>query len=229
MTEFFTDSSFFAIALTIAAFTIGSACQAKWKLAVLNPILVGAVLIMITLTVLDIPLETYTAGCAPLSYLMTPATICLAISFAQQLQGLKKHLWAISIGVLAGTLASLGSIMLMARLFGLDQALTNSLLPKSITTAIGVALSQQAGGISAITTAAIVITGILGNVIGPALCKMFRLEDPIAQGVAFGTASHVVGTSKAVTMSQTAGAVSSLSLTLAGILTSLAFSVIFSV
>lgn len=227
MLDFLAGSSFFSIALTVGAFCLGAACQKKWKLALLNPILIGAALVMLTLTALKIPLETYQAGCAPLSYLMTPATICLAISFAQQLQALKRHLPAIFLGVLAGVVCSLGSIALLCRCFGLSLALTNSLLPKSITTAIGVALSEQAGGLTAITTTAIVITGILGNIAGPWLCKLFRLRDPIAQGVAFGTSAHVIGTSRAVALSQMAGAVSSLSLTLAGILTSVIFSILF--
>ena len=224
MTEFFSGSTFFCVALTLCAFAFSSACQKKLKIALLNPILVSAAIIMVVLTVLDIPNSVYQAGCQVLSYLLTPATICLAISFYEQFQSLKKHIGAILVGVLAGTVCSLGSIYLMSRLFGLTDALTLSLMPKSVTTAIGVALSQETGGIAAITTAAIVITGIFGNVVGPALCRLFRLESPVAQGVAFGTSAHVIGTSKAVELSQLAGAVSSLSLTIAGIVTSVLMS-----
>lgn len=227
MLDFLTGSTFFSVTLTVCAFCLGAACQKKWKLAIFNPILIGAALVMLTLTALKIPLETYQAGCAPLSYLMTPATICLAISFAQQLQALKRYLPAVFCGVLAGVVSSLGSIALMCRAFGLDQVMMVSLLPKSITTAIGVVLSEQAGGLSAITTAAIVLTGTLGNIAGPMLSKLFRLRDPVAQGVAYGTAAHVIGTSRAVSVSEMAGAVGSLSLTLAGILTSVAFSFLF--
>lgn len=219
MTDFLNASSFFCAALTLVAFAAASACQKKWKLAILNPILVSAVVIIITLNLLDIPNETYQAGCQVLSFLLTPATICLAISFYDQFNALRAHLAAVTAGVLAGTVASLGSIGLLARIFGLDAALTASLLPKSVTTAIGVALSQEIGGVAAITTAAIVITGILGNIAGPALCRLFRLEDPIAQGVAFGTAAHVIGTAKATELGKMTGAVSSLSLTLAGLIT----------
>ena len=122
-------------------------------------------------------------------------------------------------GVIAGTVCGIVVICLLCRLFSLDRALTMALLPKSVTNAIGVALSQELGGITAVTTAAIAVTGILGNTLGPALCRLFRLHHPIAQGVAFGTASHVIGTTKAAQMSQMAGAVGSLSLTMAGILT----------
>ena len=224
MNDFISGSSFFAVALTLVVFSFASACQRKWKLAVLNPILVSAVAIIALLSLLDIPNETYQAGCAILSYLLTPATICLAISFYEQFQRLKKHLLAVCVGVLAGTLASLGCIWLMADLFGLTRELTLSLLPKSVTTAIGMALSEEIGGIGAIATAAIVITGIVGNIAGPALCRLFRLKSEVAQGVAFGTSSHVIGTSRATEMSQLTGAVSSLSLTLAGIFTCLALS-----
>jgi len=224
MHDFISGSSFFAVALTLVVFSFAAFCQRKWRLAILNPILVSAVVIIALLSVLDIPNETYQAGCSILSYLLTPATICLAISFYEQFQSLKKHLVAVAIGVLAGTVASIGSIWLMANLFGLDRALTLSLLPKSVTTAIGMALSEEIGGIGAIATAAIVITGIAGNIAGPALCKLFRIKSEVAQGVAFGTSSHVIGTSRATELGQLTGAVSSLSLTLAGIFTCLLLS-----
>ena len=227
MTQILSQSGFFAVALTVTAFCIGAACQRKWKIAILNPILIGAALVMLTLWVLDIPLEQYQQDCKLLTYLITPATICLAIGFYEQLQKLKKHLRAILIGVTGGTLASLLSVWLLSRLFGFSQVLTVSLLPKSVTSAIGVVLSEQAGGVGALTTAIIIITGIFGNAVGPALSKLFRLRDPISQGVGFGTASHVVGTSRAAEISPLAGAVSSLSLTLAGLITAVILSFLF--
>ena len=224
MAEFLAESSFFGIALTVAAFWAGTVCQKRWKKAIFNPILIGAALVMLVLWVAGIPVEQYQHSCEPLTYLLTPATICLAISFYQQLQPLKKHIPAILVGVTGGTLASLLSVGLLCRLFGFDRVLTVSLLPKSVTSAIGMALSQQAGGIGAVTTAVIVITGVLGNMLGPGLAKLFRLKDPISQGTAFGTAAHVVGTSRALEISPLAGAVSSLSLTLAGLITTVLFS-----
>lgn len=219
MHEFLQSSSFFAVALTAVAFSIASVCQKRWKFALLNPILLSAAMVILVLNVLDIPNEVYQSGCQFLSFLLTPATICLAISFYEQYQSLKKHLPAVAAGVLAGTVVSIGSVYGLCRLFGLDRVITLSLLPKSVTTAIGAALSAEIGGIAAVSTAVIVITGILGNIAGPALCKLFRLKSEVAQGVAFGTSSHVIGTSKATEMSQLTGAVSSLSLTLAGIVT----------
>lgn len=229
MTEMLSQNSFFAIALTAAAFCIGAACQRRWKKAVFNPILIGAALVMLTLWLLDIPVAQYQADCKPLTYLTTPATICLAIAFYEQLQQLKKYLPAIVIGVTGGTLASLLSVWLLSGCFGFDKVLTMSLLPKSITSAIGVVLSEQAGGVGALTTAVIIITGIFGNITGPALAKLFRLRDPISQGVGFGTASHVIGTSRVAELSPLMGAVSSFSLTLAGLITTIIISFAFSV
>ena len=224
MYEFFTSSSFFAVCLTLIAYSFGAVCQKKWKWAVLNPILIAAALIILILNLMDIPNDLYQTGCSFLTYLLTPATICLAISFYDQFQKLKAHLAAAFLGILAGTIASIGTIWAMAKIFNLDAAITGSLLPKSVTTAIGVALCGEIGGIAAITTAAIVITGILGNISGPALCRLFRLDSEVAQGVAFGTSSHVVGTAKATELSQLTGAVSGLSLTVAGIITAVILS-----
>lgn len=224
MTDLLTGNTFFCVALTLVAFSVGSVCQKKWNKAILNPILIGAILVMVVLTLLDIPNSTYQAGCQILSYLLTPATICLAISFYEQFQTLKSHLPAVCLGVVAGTVCSIGSIWLLCRLFGLEEALSMSLLPKSITTAIGVVLSQEIGGIAAVTTAAIAITGIFGNILGPSLCKLLCIRNPIAQGVAFGTSSHVIGTSRATQLHPLTGAVSSLSLTIAGIVTTVLLS-----
>ena len=226
MSEFLNESAFFCMALTLTAFAAASALQKKWKLAILNPILLSAVAVIAVLKLLDIPNETYQAGCRVLSFLLTPATLCLAISFYEQFNALRAHLAAAAAGVLAGTLASMGSVWLLSRIFGLDAALTATLLPKSVTTAIGVALSEEIGGIGAITTAAIVITGILGNIAGPMLCRIFRLEDEISRGVAFGTAAHVIGTAKAAELGKMTGAVSSLSLTLAGLITCIIMSLL---
>ena len=224
MGEFLAKSSFFGIALTVAAFVIGAACQRKWKKAIFNPILIGAALVMVVLWLTGIPVEQYQNACKPLTFLLTPATICLAIGFYEQLQKLKKHVPAILVGVAGGSLASLLSVGLLCRLFGFDQVLTVTLLPKSVTSAIGMALSEQAGGIGAVTTAVIAITGVFGNMIGPWLSKLFRFRDPVSQGVAYGTAAHVMGTSRAMEISPLVGAVSSFSLTLAGLITTVLFS-----
>lgn len=223
MAEFLNTSALFALVLTFGAFQIGLWLQKKWPSALCNPLLIAVLLVIGFLLVTGIPNETYQTGMVGISWLLTPATVCLALPMYQQVKTLKKNLPAIFAGVAAGTLVSLVGIFAFCRVFALDQAITASLLPKSITTAMGIVLSEQAGGIQALTAAAIIVTGILGSLVGSSLCKLFRITDPIAQGVAFGTASHVIGTSRATQVGQLQGAVSSLSLAVAGILTAVLF------
>lgn len=224
MADFFEGSGYWALLLTVAAYQLGLFLNKKTKSAIFHPIVVASVVIVPVLLLAGIPNETYQAGMKSISWLLTPCTVCLGISLYTQLQKLKKHIWAILAGVLAGTVTSLLFVWGMCALFGLDQAMTVTLLPKSVTTAMAQPLAEGAGGYAALTTAAVVLTGVLGSVIGPGLCKLFHLKNPISRGVALGTASHVVGTTKAAEMSELTGAVSSLSLVIAGILTAIAFS-----
>lgn len=217
MAEFLTGNAFFACTLTVLAFLLGQLVQKKWKLAILNPILLAAVGIGIFLTAAKIPNSEYQKGVEFLNFLLTPATISLSVSLYTQVKKLRAHLGAILAGALGGTVSAILLIWAMARGLGLNTTLQYSLLPKSLTTAIGVALSEEMGGIGAVTTAAIIATGILGNITGPFLSKLLKLTDPIAQGVAYGTASHVIGTARAASISELTGAVSSLSLTVAGV------------
>ena len=226
MLELIHTSSYFFAVLTVVVYALSAALQKKTKMVVLNPIMISAIAIIAFLSLLDIPLQMYQDGCRVLSYLLTPATICLAISFYEQIGKMKKQLLPILAGVLAGVLCSAGSIYLLAKCFALPDTILLSLLPKSVTSAIGVPLSEEIGGIGALTMAAISITGISGNILAPFYCKLFRLEDPISQGVAIGTASHVIGTTRAMEMGELIGAVSSLSLTVAAIVTSFFLSMI---
>lgn len=223
------SGQYWAVLLTIGVFIFASWLQNKTKIALLSPILVSAGLIIALLLATGTPNTDYQAGIKILSYLLTPATICLGLSLFEQIQALKKNLPAILAGVLFGTVVSLVSIFLMSMLFGLSDTLTISLLPKSVTTAIGLALTEEAGGMGAITTAAIIFTGNLGVLMGPPLGKLFRITHPIARGVAYGTASHVIGTTKATEESALSGAVSSLSLAVAGLMTALLFPVVLSI
>lgn len=224
MHEFLSESGYWALLLTVAAYQLGLFLNKKTKSAIFHPIVVASVLIVPILLLANIPNDTYQAGMKSVSWLLTPCTVCLGISLYTQLQKLKKHIWAILAGVLAGTVTSMLFVWGACVLFGLDHAMTVTLLPKSVTTAMAQPLAEGAGGYAALTTAAVVLTGVLGSVIGPALCKLFRLKDDISRGVALGTASHVVGTTKAAELSELSGAVSSLSLVIAGILTAIAFS-----
>ena len=222
MNEFF-QIGIFPIVLTLVVFRIGQLCQQKWKLPLFNPTLIGMILVVIFLLVTKMDPAVYTAGTAHMAWLMTPATISLAIPMYEQFQILRKNLSAVVLGVAAGTLTCIAFLLACGLLLRLEPTILVSLLPKSVTTAIGVPLSELYGGMSALTTAAIIVTGILGNMLGTTLCRLFRITDPIAQGVAFGTTAHVIGTSKAGELSPLAGAASSLSLVVAGLLTAVLF------
>ena len=220
MTELLTIS-ILPVMLTLLAFQAGLFLQKKLRSPLCNPILVAVILVLLFMAVTGMDLETYQSGATFLSWLITPATVCLAISMYEQFQVLRKNIPAILTAVAAGAVSCLLMVLGLSLLFGLDRTLTVSLLPKSVTTAIGVPLSQMAGGLAPITTAVIILTGITASVLGPTLCLLFRLTDDIARGVAFGTAGHVVGTTRASEMSPLAGAVSSLSLVVAGLLTAI--------
>lgn len=214
------------VVLTLFAYQIGLQCQKKWKTPLFNPILIGMLLVILFLSLTGMERRSYQEGTKYLSWLMTPATISLAIPMYEQFQILRKNLKAIAVGVAAGTISCLGMVLALSLIFGYDQSLTISLLPKGITTAIGMTLAELYGGTSSIATLAIVITGILGNMFGTYFCKWFGITQEIAQGVAFGTSSHVIGTAKANEISTLTGAVSSLSLVVSGLLTALAFPIL---
>ena len=226
MAEFLGGLSLFPLVLTLGAYQVGLWCQKKWKSPLLNPILIAVLLVIGVLLVTGVSVEGYQAGTSGISWLLTPATVCLALPLYTQVKLLKKNIPAVFAGILAGTLTSLVFVFFLCRLFCLDRDVTVSLLPKSITTAMGMVLAQNSGGIASLSAAAIIVTGILGSLMGSALCKLFKITDPIAQGVAFGTASHVVGTSRANELGSLQGAVSSLSLAVAGILTAVLFPII---
>lgn len=217
------------VVLTLAAFQVGLLCQKKFKSAICNPTLIGVVLVVLFLFATGMEVETYQSGTSYLSWLLTPATVCLAVPMYEQFQALKKNLPAIAAGVAAGAVSCMVMVVAVGALCGFERELTVSLLPKSVTTAIGLALSEMNGGMAGITTAAISVTGIFANVVGVSLCKLFRITDPVAKGAAFGTAGHVVGTAKANELGQLTGAVSSLSLVVAGLLTAVLFPVLLSI
>ena len=223
MADFLESISLFPVLLTLGTYQFGLWCQKKARHALCNPLLIATILSIAVLAATGFDPKVYQTGTAGISWLLTPATVCLAVPLYEQLKVLKKHLPAILAGVVSGVVTSLLSILLLCRLFRLEDVVTISLLPKSIPTAIALALTEQSGGISALTTFAIVITGILGNLSGSAFCKLMKLTDPVAQGVGFGTASHVIGTSRAMEVDPLTGAVSSLSLAVAGILTAILF------
>ena len=209
----------FPVILTLAAFQIGQACQKKWKQPIFNPTLIGMVLVILFVLLFGMDPEGYSSGTKLIFWLMTPATISLAVPMYEQFQALKKSLKAVLAGVCAGALSCMLMIVAVSLLLKFDRSILISLMPKSVTTAIGMSLSEMFGGMGGVTVAAIIITGIGGNMMGPMLCKLFGITDEVAQGVAFGTAAHVIGTAKANELSELTGAASSLSLVVAGLLT----------
>ncbi len=213
------QSVFFGVAVSIAAYEAGSLLKKKYHSALFNPLLLSVAATIVLLVLFRIDYDTYYEGAKYLSYLLTPATVCLAIPMYEQLELLKKNLKAVMVGILSGVLMSLGCILVMAIVFGLNHETYVTLLPKSITTAIGMGVSEELGGYVTITVATIVITGVLGNIIGEGLCKLFHIEEPIAKGVALGTASHAIGTARAMEMGEIEGAMASLSIAVAGLLT----------
>ena len=219
--------SILPLMLTLLAYQAGAALQKRFHSALFNPILIGVFLVLLFLGATGMPLETYQNGMKITSWLMTPATVCLAIPMYEQYQILKKSVPAMLIGIVSGSVTCIAMVWGLCILFGFSPELTVTMLPKSVTSAIGVPLAEMAGGMGSICTAMIIITGVLGSVFGEAMCKLFRLTDPVAQGVAFGTASHVIGTAKAGEISPLVGAVSSLSLVSAGLLTAVILPVLF--
>lgn len=211
----------FPVVLTLLAYRLGAAMQKKLKSPLCNPILIAVILVLVFLSATGMELKTYQAGTSLLSWLMTPATVCLAISMYEQFQILRRNTCIILASVAAGAISCLAMVILFSLLFRFSPELTASLLPKSVTTAIGVPLTQMIGGLPSITTAAIILSGITASVLGPTLCRLFRLTNEIAQGAAFGTAGHVIATAKAMELSKLTGAASSLSLVVAGLLTAI--------
>ena len=219
MTEFFGNAAYFAVLACLGLYQAGAWLKKKTGLAFLNPLLVSIAGGVGVLLLLRVDSTSFARAAQPLSWLLTPATVCLAIPLYRQVRLVRKYALSLLAGIAAGVAASILSVLVIALIFEMDHAGYVTLLPKSITTAMGIALTEQMGGLSSIAAAAIVVTGILGSVLGVPLCRLLRIKDPIAQGVAFGTASHVIGTTKAAELSPLTGAVSSLSLVVAGILT----------
>lgn len=219
MSEFFESSVYFGVFITFAAYVLGLFLKKKFKAVLFNPILISVALIMIVLVIFDVDYDAYYNGAKYISYLLTPATVCLAIPLYEQFQLLKKNAVAILVGILCGTLTSLLGVFVFAFVFGMDHASYVTLLPKSITTAIGMGVSEELGGYVSLTVAVIIITGLIGNMLAEVLCKICRITDPVAKGVAIGTSAHALGTAKALEIGEIEGAISSLSIVVAGIMT----------
>lgn len=219
MNEFFQSSMFAGVALSLISYLIGMLLKKKFKLGVFNPLLIAIVVSIIVLLIGKVDYKVYNQGAKYLSWLLTPATVCLAIPLYEQWGLLKKNFKAVLLGLIAGVVTSLGTVYVLSLIMGLSHKDYVTLLPKSITTAIGMGVSEELGGYVTITVAVIVVTGVLGNMAGALVCKIFRITEPISKGLAFGSAAHAIGTAKAIEIGEVEGAMSSLAIAVSGILT----------
>ena len=225
MKESLCNSAFFGVVVSILAYELGLVLKRKFKLAIFNPIFVSIAVIIVVLLVFDIDYASYDNGAKYLNYLLTPATVCLAIPLYEQLSVLKHNAKAVIVGIVTGVITSMVTIFAFACLFRFGHELYVTLLPKSITTAIGIGQSEELGGIVALTAAVITVTGVFGNMIAETVCKLYRITEPVAKGIAIGASSHAAGTAKAIEIGEVEGAMSSLSIVICGLLTVISASV----
>ncbi|WP_087065856.1 LrgB family protein [Intestinibacillus massiliensis] len=214
------------LALSVLSYEIGLLANRRLKTPVANPLLIAMVLMCALLVATGTSTETYNTGGAFISMFLTPATVALAIPIYRQLGTLKKHLLPILLGAFVGSLASMGSVFVLCKLFGLDSSVIASLLPKSVTTPIGVEVARSLGGVPSITAIAIIVTGLFGAVCLPGFLKKLGVNHPVTTGIAIGTSSHAVGTSRAIELGETEGAMSGLAIGVAGLITALVASVV---
>ncbi|HIX83967.1 MAG TPA: LrgB family protein [Candidatus Megamonas gallistercoris] len=218
------NSALFGLILSLVAYEIGLRIKKKLKLAIFNPLLISIAIIIAFLLLFNIDYEEYNNGAKYLGYLLTPATMCLAVPLYEQLEILKKNVKAIMAGIISGVITSMSSILALSLIFNFSHTEYVTILPKSITTAIGIGISEELGGIVTITVAVIIITGIFGNMTAEFICKTFKINEPIARGVAIGSSAHAMGTAKAIEMGPIEAAISSLTIAVAGIVTVIAVS-----
>ncbi len=219
MEQMILSSATIGVVLSMITYGFGVWLRAKAKKDFFNPLLVSIVLCILFLIVFRIDYQVFNNSARYLSYLLTPATVSLAIPLYRQLNLLKKNFKAIILSILAGSLASMGSVLALSLLFHFSHAQYVTMLPKSITTAIGMGVSEELGGIVTITVAVIIVTGILGNMMAVFLSRLFRIKSPVARGLMLGTASHAIGTAKAMQMGEIEGAMSSLAIVVSGLIT----------
>ncbi len=213
------ESAFFGLLLSLVAYEMGVLLKKKFKSGIFNPLLISIIIIIAVLKLGHIDYEKYSAGAQYLNYLLTPVTVCLAVPLYEQLSALKKNWKAIILGIASGVIASMLGVLALALTFDMTHEEYVSLLPKSITTAIGMGVSEELGGYVSITVIVIILTGVCGNIIAELVFKIFHIKEPVARGIACGTASHAIGTAKAMELGEVEGAMSSLSIVVAGVIT----------
>ena len=228
MNNILNDSAYFGFFLCLLTYWIGVKIKAKFRLTILNPLLIACVLCICCLVFGNISYETFNQGAQYLTYLLTPATVCLALPMYHQLQVLKENWLPVILGLAAGCATTLGLVALCGLLLKFEQSITFSLLPKSITTAIAIGVTEELNGITAVTVTAVVVTGIIGAVVAGTVFKLFKIEEPVAQGLACGASAHAIATTKALEMGEIQGAMSSLAIVVTGIMTVIAAPIVAS-
>lgn len=221
MAEFLQQCGSWGVFATLAAYALGVVLNRKTGWPLFNPLLLGSIFVMVFLRCFGVPYGQYSASAAPVNWLLGPATVSLAIPLYEKWALLEKNLKAILAAIVAGVLTSLGSVLVMAWVLRMERAHAVTLLPKSVTTAIGMDIAQTLGGTATLAGAVIILTGIAGSLLADWVCKVCHITDPIAKGLALGTSAHAVGTSKALQMGEVEGAISGLAIAVAGVLTAL--------
>lgn len=219
MQEYLANSTFFGIFLTIFVYQMAILLQKKTKLLLLNPLLVTMIVIMVFLSVADISYDTYNKGGQMITSFLTPITVCLAVPLYRQMRILKENVAAVVISIVCGCVAHAATMIVMAKMLHVEGMLRDSLMSKSVTTAIALGITEELGGIQGVTVIGVLVAGIMGAVVGPAILKLVRVRNPIAFGIGLGAASHAIGTSKALEIGEVQGAMSSLAIVVTGVLT----------
>ena len=212
-------SPIFGVLISLIAYEIGNLIKQKLKLSIFNPLLIAIIILIVFLFKFNIKYNDYNNGGQVISFFLAPATVALALPLYKKFSLFKENAMPILAGILCGATSGIISVIALAKLFNLSGELAKSLIPKSITTPIGMALAKQLGGLPSIAVVAIIITGIFGSIIGPFLYKILKINDKVAMGIAMGSASHAVGTAKAMEIGETEGAMSSLTIAISGIIT----------
>jgi predicted murein hydrolase (TIGR00659 family) len=212
-------SPLFGVMISLIAFEIGLLINKKTRKSFLNPLLIAIAIVILILKTFDITLQDYNKGGQIISFLLGPATVALAVPLYKNFTVLKKNALPIIVGIFTGSVVSITSIILLSKAFGLDAVLSLSLVPKSVTTPIGIEISKQLGGVPEITVAAIIITGITGAIMAQVVFSVLKIKDKVAMGIAIGTSAHAVGTAKAIEMGEIEGGMSGLAIGVAGLIT----------
>jgi len=211
---------------TLAAYAVGWWLSSRIRLSLLNPFLIGTLLLIAGILLFQLPYEAYSQAGTTITWFLGPVVVMLAIPLYQSRKTLMTHLLPISAGIAAGILISAGTVYGLSKVFGLGPKMIVSLMPKSITSPMAYEIAVMFGGLPVITIVSVIITGVFGASVATALFGMARIHNDTAKGIALGAASHGVGTAKAIEISSEAGAASGLSMGLTGVATVLLASLI---